>query len=320
MQFKQLLTAISLIGVVAASQSQTYPAKSVRIIVPFAAGGNTDFTARTIAAKLTEALGQQFLVDNRPGGSTNIGSDMIVKAVPDGYNILLGGAANAINVAALAKVPFDLQRDLATIILCVKGANVLSIHPSLPAKNLKELIALAKAKPGQLNYGTSGVASSNHMAGELFTSMAGIKLNHVPYKGNAPALTDLIGGHVEMIISGVPALIPHIKSGRIRSVAIGSPKRFAAIPDVPTFDEQGLKGYEASTWFGFMAPAKTPRDIIVKLNTETGKILASKDIRERYQVEGLEPQGGSPEDFAKFIGSEITLYQRVVKAANLPKL
>ena len=292
----------------------------MRIVVPFAAGGNTDFTARTIAAKLTEALGQQFLVDNRPGGSTNIGSDMIVKSAPDGYSILMGGAANTINVAALAKVPFDLQRDLAPVILCVKGANVLSIHPSLPAKNLKELIALAKAKPGQLNYATAGVASSNHMAGELLKHMAGININHIPYKGNAPALTDLIGGHVEMIISGVPALIPHIKSGRIRAIAIGSLKRFTAIPDVPTFDESGLKGYEAATWFGFMAPVKTPRDIITKLNVETGKVLASKDIRERYQVEGLEPQGGSPEDFAKFIRSEIDLYTRVVKAANLPKL
>ena len=320
MHLKHILTLILLLNAAAATYAQTYPAKSVRIIVPFAAGGNTDFTARTIAAKLTEALGQQFLVDNRPGGSTNIGSDMIVKSPPDGYNILLGGAANAINVAALAKVPFDLQRDLVPIILCVKGANVLSIHPSLPAKNLKELIALAKTKPGQLNFGTAGVASSNHMAGELFMSMAGIKLNHVPYKGNAPALTDLIGGHVEMIISGVPALIPHIKSGRIRAVAIGSAKRFAAVPEVPTFDEQGLKGYEASTWFGFMAPAKTPRDIIVKLNSETAKILASKEIRERYQTEGLEPQGGSPEAFAKFIDSEIALYTRVVKAANLPKL
>ena len=321
MQLKQIVTLLSLLSVAAASTyAQTYPAKSVRIVVPFAAGGNTDFTARTIAAKLTEALGQQFLVDNRPGGSTNIGSEMIVKAAPDGYNILLGGAANAINVAALAKVPFDLQRDLAPIVLCVKGANVLSIHPSLPAKNLKELTALAKAKPGQLNVGTSGVASSNHMAAELYKHMAGVNLNHVPYKGNAPALTDLIGGHVEMIFSGVPALIPHIKSGRIRSVAIGSPKRFAAIPEVPTFDEQGLKGYEASTWFGLMAPVKTPREIITKLNAEVGKILASKEIRERYQVEGLEPQGGSPEAFAKFIASEIDLYTRVVKAAGLPKL
>ena len=327
MLLKQILTLITLLGAASAyaqsastGSGQAYPAKSVRIIVPFAAGGNTDFTARTIAAKLTENLGQQFLVDNRPGGSTNIGSDMIVKSPPDGYNILLGGAANAINVAALAKVPFDLQRDLAPIVLCVKGANVLSIHPSLPAMNLKELIALAKARPAQLNYGTSGVASSNHMAAELFVSMAAIKLNHVPYKGNAPALTDLIGGHVEMIFSGVPALIPHIKSGRIRSVAIGSPKRFAAIPGVPTFDEQGLKGYEASTWFGFMAPSKTPREIIAKLNTETGKILASKDIRERYQTEGLEPQGGTSEAFAQFIAAEIALYTRVVKGANLPKL
>lgn len=315
-----MLMCSLLAGAALTPHAQTYPAKSVRIVVPFAAGGNTDFTGRTIAAKLTEALGQQFLVDNRPGGSTNIGSDMIVKSAPDGYNILLGGAANTINVAVLAKVPFDLQRDLLPIVLCVKGANVLSIHPSLPAKNLKELVALAKTKPGQLNYGTSGVASSNHMAAELFVHMAAIKLNHVPYKGNAPALTDLIGGHVEMIFSGVPALIPHIKSGRIRSVAIGSPKRFAAIPEVPTFDEQGLKGYEASTWFGLMAPAKTPREIIVKLNAEVGKVLASKEIRDRYQLEGLEPQGGSPEDFAKHIRSEIDLYVRLAKAANLPKL
>jgi tripartite-type tricarboxylate transporter receptor subunit TctC len=205
-------------------------------------------------------------------------------------------------------------------VLCVKGANVLAIHPSLPAKNLKELIALAKTRPGQLNYGTSGIASSNHMAGELLVHMAGIKLNHVPYKGNAPAITDLIGGHVEMSISGVPILVPHIKSGRVRAVGIGSLKRFPAIPDVPTFDEQGLKGYEASTWFGLFAPAKTPRDIIVKLNSEVGKVLASKDIRERYLVEGLEPQGGSPEEFAKFVRAEIDVYAKLAKAANLPKL
>ena len=317
---KQALTVFSLLAAMTSASAQTYPTKSVRIIVPFAAGGNTDFTARTIAAKLTENLGQQFVVDNRPGGSTNIGSDMIVKSQPDGYNILLGGAANAINVAVLAKNPFDLVRDLMPVVLCVKGANVLSIHPSLPVKNLKELIALAKSKPAQLNFGTAGMASSNHMAGELFMHMADVKLNHVPYKGNAPALTDLIGGHVEMIISGVPALVPHVKSGRIRSVAIGSLKRFPAIPEVPTFDEQGLKGFEASTWFGFMTPAKTPRDIIVKLHTETNKILASKEIRERYQVEGLEPQNISTDDFAKFIRSEIDLFTKLAKVANLPKL
>jgi tripartite-type tricarboxylate transporter receptor subunit TctC len=311
---------VILMGAVTTADAQTYPAKTVRIVVPFVAGGNTDFTGRTIGAKLTEALGQQFIVDNRPGGYTNIGADLVVKSPPDGYTILLASAASAINVAVVAKMPFDLQRDLAPVVLCVKGANVLVIHPSLPAKNLRELIALAKARPGQLNYGSSGIASSNHMAGELLVYMAGIKLNHVPYKGNAPAMTDLIGGHIEMNISGVPILVPHIKSGRVRAVGIGSLKRFPAIPDVPTFDEQGLKGYEASTWFGMFVPSKTPRDIITRINSEVGKVLASKDIRERYLVEGLEPQGGSPEDFAKFVSAEIALYTRLAKAANLPKL
>ncbi len=317
---KQIVMLTMLMGVVTVADAQTYPAKTVRIVVPFVAGGNTDFTGRTIGAKLTEALGQQFIVDNRPGGYTNIGADLVVKSPPDGYTILLASAASAINVAVVAKMPFDLQRDLAPVVLCVKGANVLVIHPSLPAKNLQELIALAKARPGQLNYGSSGIASSNHMAGELLVYMAGIKLNHVPYKGNAPAMTDLIGGHIEMNISGVPVLVPHIKSGRVRAVGIGSLKRFPAIPDVPTFDEQGLKGYEASTWFGMFVPSKTPRDIITRINSEVGKVLASKDIRERYLVEGLEPQGGSPEDFAKFVSSEIALYTRLAKAANLPKL
>lgn len=320
MQFKQMVMVALPLCIAATSYAQSYPAKTVRIVVPFVAGGNTDFTGRTIAAKLTEALGQQFIVDNRPGGYTNIGADLVVKSPPDGYNVLLASAASAINIAVVAKMPFDLQRDLAPVVLCVKGANVLAVHPSLPAKNLKELIALAKTRPGQLNYGTSGIASSNHMAGELFVHMAGIKLNHVPYKGNAPAITDLIGGHVEMSISGVPILVPHIKSGRVRAVGIGSLKRFPAIPDVPTFDEQGLKGYEASTWFGMFVPSKTPRDIIFKLNAEVGKVLASKDIRERYLTEGLEPQGGTPEEFAKFVTAEIALYARLAKAANLPKL
>jgi len=317
--FSLALSLTSLLGV-NPSDAQNYPTKMVRIVVPFAAGGNTDFTARSIGTKLTEVLGQPFVIDNRPGASTNIGSEMIAKSAPDGYNLLMGGAANAINVAVLAKVPFDLLHDLTPIVLCVKGANVLSIHPSLPAKTLSELLSLAKLRPGQLNYASSGVGSSNHMAAELLKYMAGININHVPYKGNAPALTDLIGGHVEILFSGVPALLPHIKSGRIRPIAIGSPRRFAAVPQVPTFEEAGLKGYEASTWFGLMAPAKTPKEIVSKLNTEVGKILASSDIRDRYQVEGLEPQGGSIESFNQFILSEIQLYTRVAQAARLPKL
>jgi tripartite-type tricarboxylate transporter receptor subunit TctC len=320
MLIKQILTMVMGLGVVGAAHAQAWPTKTVRMVVPFVAGGNTDFTGRTISAKLSETLGQQFIVDNRPGGYTNIGADLVVKSPPDGYTVLLASAASAINVAVVAKMPFDLQRDLAPIVLCVKGANVLVAHPQLPAKNLKELIALAKARPGQLNYGSSGIASSNHMAGEQLAHVAGIKITHVPYKGNAPAMTDLIGGHIEMNISGVPVLVPHIKSGRVRAIGIASLKRFPAIPDVQTFDEQGLKGFEASTWFGLFAPAKTPRDIIVKFNAEVGKVLASKEIQDRYLVEGLEPQGRSPEDFAKFVSSEIALYARLAKAANLPKL
>jgi tripartite-type tricarboxylate transporter receptor subunit TctC len=320
MLIKQILMICLALGVGGAVHAQAWPTKTVRMVVPFVAGGNTDFTGRTISAKLSETLGQQFIVDNRPGGYTNIGADLVVKSPPDGYTVLLASAASAINVAVVAKMPFDLQRDLAPVVLCVKGANVLVAHPQLPAKNLKELIALAKARPGQLNYGSSGIASSNHMAGEQLAHVAGIKITHVPYKGNAPAMTDLIGGHIELNISGVPVLVPHIKSGRVRAIGIASLKRFPAIPEVQTFDEQGLKGFEASTWFGLFAPAKTPRDIIVKFNAEVGKVLASKEIQDRYLVEGLEPQGRSPEDFAKFVTSEIALYARLAKAANLPKL
>src|SRR3954471_20262882 len=271
--------------------AQSYPAKPVRIIVPYAAGGNTDFTARAVAEKLTEWLKRQFIVDNRPGAATNIGSEAVAKAAPDGYTLLMGGAANAINMSLFAKLPYDTLRDFEPIALCVQGANVLAIHPSLPAKNLKELIALAKARPGTLNFGSSGLGSSNQMAGELLKVMTGINIVHVPYKGNAPALTDLLGGHVEMIFSGVPALVPHIQSGRVRAIAIGSLKRFPALPQVPTFDESGLKGYEATTWFGMLAPAKTPKEIVSRLTTEVDKAIKSPDIQKSFVAEGLEPMG-----------------------------
>ena len=297
--------------------AQSYPQKTVRVVVPYAPGGNTDFTARVIAAKLTDVFGQQIVVENRPGGGTNIGSELVAKAPADGYTLLMGGASNAINMSFYPKMPYDTLRDFAPVILCVKGANVLSVHPSLPAKNLQELIALAKARPGQLNYASSGLGSSNMMAGELLKLMAGVNIVHVPYKGNSPALTDTIGGQVEMIFSGVPALLPHIKSGRLRAIAIGSLKRFPALPDVPTIDASGLKGYEATTWFGLMAPAKTPREIVARLNTEFGKILVSTEVHDRFMNEGIEPIGGTPGQFGAFIRDEIDKYAKVVKATNL---
>jgi len=297
--------------------AQTWPQRSVRIIVPYAAGGNTDITARAIAAKLTDTFGQQVVVDNRPGGATNIGSDLAAKAPPDGYTLFMGGASNAINMTYFAKPPYDTLRDFAPIVLCVKGANVLSVHPSLPAQTLKELIALARAQPGQLNFASSGPNSSNQMAGELLKVMTGINMVHVPYKGNAPALTDTIAGNVHMIFSGVPALVPHINSGRLRAIAIGSLKRFQAIPAVPTFDESGVKGYEATTWFGLLAPIKTPKDIVARLNTEVGRILQSADIKGRFLNEGLEPIGGTQEAFARFIRDEIDKYAKVIKVAGI---
>ncbi len=301
----------------AGAHAQNYPSRAVRIVVPYAAGGNTDFTARVIATKLSDVFAQQVVVENRPGGATNIGSELVAKAQGDGYTLLMGGASNSINMSLYPKLPYDTLRDFAPVILCVKGANVLSVHPSLPAKNVRELIALAKSRPGKLNYASSGLGSSNQMAGELFKLMAGVNIVHVPYKGNSPALTDTIGGQVDMIFSGVPSLLPHIQSGRVRAIAIGSLKRFPALPEVPTIDESGLKGYEATTWFGLMAPAKVPKEIVARLNAEVGKILASADVRDRFINEGIEPIGGTSEQFGAFIRDEITKYAKVVKAANL---
>lgn len=318
MRLSLTLVAAAVACTTLAAHAQTYPNRTVRIVVPYAPGGNTDFTARAVAQKLTDALGQQFVVDNRPGGATNIGTDLVAKANPDGYTLLMGGASNAINMSLFAKLPYDTLRDFAMVSLCVQGANVLSVHPAVPAKTMKELIALAKSKPGQLNFASSGIGSSNQMAGELFKVTAGVNITHVPYKGNAPALTDTIGGQVEMIFSGVPALVPHIQSGRLRAIGIGSLKRFQALPQVPTLDEQGLKGYEATTWFGLMAPVKVSRDIVTKVSVETDKVLKSADIRERFVVEGLEPMGGTPDSFTAFVKREIDKYAKVIKAANIP--
>ena len=297
--------------------AQNYPVRPVRLVVPFAAGGNTDITARAIGAKLTEVFGQQIVVDNRPGGATNIGAEVVAKSPADGYMMLMGGASNAINMSLFAKPPYNTLRDFTPIILCVQGANVLTAHPSVPARSLKELIAVARAQPGKLNFASSGIGSSNQMAGELLKVMAKINIVHVPYKGNAPALTDTMAGHVELMFSGVPLIVPHIQSGRLRAIGIGSLKRFPALPQVPTFDESGLKGYEATTWFGLLAPVKVPKDIVARWNVEVGKILASADIKERFLNDGLEPMGGTPEEFGKFIRAEIDKYARVIKAAGV---
>lgn len=291
-----------------------FPDKPIRIVTADA-GGGSDVIARLIGVGLTASWGQQIVVDNRGGGT--IAGEIVSRAPADGYTLLYYGGTLWILPLMRKSVPYDTLRDFAPVSLSVKGANVLLVHPSLPAKNLKELLTLARAQPGRLNYASSGIGSANHMAGELLKLVARVNIAHVPYKGNAPALTDLIGGHVEVLISGVPAVLGQIRNGRVRAIAIASLKRFPALPDTPTIDESGLKGFEATTWFGVMAPAKTPREIVNRLNADLARIVATPEVRERFIGEGVEPVGGSTELFAAFVRDEIDKYGKVVRAASL---
>ena len=299
--------------------AQSPQPKIVRIVNPFAAGGNTDLVTRALIERLAPVLKQQFIIENRPGAMTNIASEYVIKAAPDGATLLMGGASNAINMSLFANPPYDTLRDFEPVILCFKGANVLAVHPSLPARNLRELIALARAQPGKLNYASSGLGSSNHIGGELLRMMAKIDIQHVPYKGNNPALTDTLGGHVHMIFAGVPAVLPHTESGRLRAIGISTLKRSPAMSAVPTFDESGVRGYEATNWFGLLAPAKTPREAVERLNRATDGVLKSPDFRERFVREGLEAAGGSAESFGQFLREEIAKYAKVIKFADIPR-
>jgi tripartite-type tricarboxylate transporter receptor subunit TctC len=314
----QLIIAAAALCVIGSHASaQTYPVKPVRVIVPYAAGGGTDTVARFIAQQITPQWGQQMIVDNRPGGGTNIGSEAVARAPADGYTLLMGGAANAINMTLFRKMPYDTMKDLAPIVLCTHGANALSVHPSVPAKNLRELIGIAKSRPGQLHFASAGIGSSNHMAGELLKMMANIDIVHVAYKGNTPAMADAVGGHVEMVFAGVTATIPLIKAGRLRGIAVSTKQRFPALPELPTFNESGVPGFESSTWFGLLAPAGTPPALVSRINADVGKILASAEMRDRLLAMGQIAGGGTPETFGKYIRDEIAKYAKLIKAADI---
>jgi tripartite-type tricarboxylate transporter receptor subunit TctC len=312
-------TAAALLLAIAAASasSQTYPVKPVRIIVPYAPGANADLIARLISQRLSPMWGQQVLLDNRPGGATNIGTTVAARAPPDGYTLLLAGPPNAINISLMSKLPYDLLSDFTSIILCTRVPNVLSVHPSVPAQNLRELIALAKARPGQLSFASGGLGSANHMAGELLKMISKIDIVHVPYKGSAPAITDVVGGHVELLFAGISSLVPHIRSGRLRAIATGGTKRLPMIAQVPTFIELGLPDMTTSVWFGVMVPAATPRDIVAKINADIHAILSRPESREQLISDGQEPGGGSPEEFDRFVRSEIAKYAQVIKAAGI---
>jgi tripartite-type tricarboxylate transporter receptor subunit TctC len=301
----------------AAASAEAYPTKLIRMIVPFPAGGTTDILARSVGQKLSEALGQQVIIDNRPGAGGNIGSDMVAKAAPDGYTLLMGTVGtHAINSSLYAKMPFDHIKDFAPITLVAAVPNVLVVNPAVEAKSVQELIALAKAKPGQLSFASSGNGTSIHLSGELFKTMAGVDMLHVPYKGSAPALTDLIGGQVNLMFDNLPSSLAHIKAGKLRALAVTSSKRSAALPDVPTIAEAGLPGFEASSWFGVFAPAGTAKEIVTRLNMEIVKALNSPELKERLAAQGAEAVGNSPEQFAAHIKSETAKWAKVVKASG----
>jgi len=312
--------ALTAIAAAAPLCAQNFPQRAVRMIVPFAPGGTTDLVARGVAHRLSKSWAQQVVVDNRPGGGTLIGADIVLNAAPDGHTLLMVGTSTVINTGttfAPANNRIDIERDFSLIILCATGANVLSVRTDSPLRNLKELIAAAKARPASLSYGTSGVGSSNHFSGELLAMMAGIQLVHVPYKGNAPALTDAVGGQIDMVFAGAAVVQPLIKASRLRALAIGSKQRFVLLPEVPTFDESGLPGYEMPNFFGFAAPAGAPRNIVAKINQDTEALLKQPEIIQQLLGDGLSARGGTSEDFAQFIRERRTQLARLIKAANL---
>ena len=306
-----------LIGAAGSMRAQDYPTRTVRFIVPYVPGGGVDFVGRTLAQKLSDSWGQPVIVDNRPGGGTNIGSELVARAAPDGYTLLIGGVPNTVNVTLYPKLSYDLIRDFAPVILLDTAPNVLAVHPLVPAKSVRELIALAKAHRGALTYASAGIGSSNHLSGELFRTMAQIEIVHIPYKGGGAAVTDLLGGHVTMYFGTTPSTMPHVRSGKLRALGVTTAKRTRAAPDVPTIAESGLPGYEQSAWHGLLAPAATPQTIIATLHAEVLRVLRSQDVTDRFAVQGIEVIGSSPAEFAVFIKQDIAKYEKLVKTAGI---
>jgi tripartite-type tricarboxylate transporter receptor subunit TctC len=299
------------------AHAQNYPNKSVRLIVPFAAGGSTDVIARILAPRLSEAWGQQVLVDNRPGGNTVIGTDIVAKSAPDGHTLLVTPAPFTVVPSVLTKLPYDPAKDFEPITLINTTPMGLVVHPGVPAKNLKELIALAKTRPGQMNFGSSGSGGVPHLSGELLNTMAGLKITHVPYKGNAPALADLVGGHVDMAFNGLTSVVPFIKSGRLRVLGVTSLARTAALPEVPTLDEQGLKGFQAVAWNGLTAPARTPKEAIARIQESSARIIKSPDLAEQLKRDGSDPVGSTTAEFTAHLRDEVVKWKKVLDRAGI---
>lgn len=304
------------VGMGAAAQSP-YPTKPIRLVVPYPPGGPTDFVGRAVAAKLTELLGQTVVVDNRPGAGTVIGSELIARATPDGYNLLFGtGGGTFLAPLILPKVPYDPQKDFAPVAMLVMSPQVLVVHPSTGANSVKELFAVAKSKPGQLNFSSVGTGTSPHLGGELFKALAGVDIVHVPYKGTAPGMTDLIAGRVQLAFSSIPTVLTHVQAGRLKMLGTGGTRRSAALPDIPPIADT-LPGYELVTWYAIFAPTGTPAAIVNRLNAEIAKVLKDPDIQKRLGEQGLEPVVMTPQELKRYTETDVSRWTRLIKAANI---
>jgi tripartite-type tricarboxylate transporter receptor subunit TctC len=315
--FMTAVCGAALLGWGAVAAAQNYPSKPVRFVIPFAPGGSTDTLARAMGGKLAELLGQQVVIDNRPGANGDIGTSIVARAVPDGYTIVLGYIANfGIGPSLYDKMPYDPVKDFAPITQVAGASNILVIHPSVPAKNFKEFIAYSKANPKKVTFASASVASVGHLTGELLNDLAGIDMVHVPYKGSGQAITDLVGGHIKVMISGMASTLPHVKSGKLRGIATTGAKRTPATPDLPTIAESGFPGFEATSWFGVLAPAATPRPVVARLNKDIIRALQDPAVAKRLADVGFEITTGTPEQFAAYIQSEIKKWAKVVKASG----
>ncbi|MEO7726775.1 MAG: tripartite tricarboxylate transporter substrate binding protein [Burkholderiales bacterium] len=296
--------------------ADTYPARPVRVIVNFPPGAGVDIATRLVTTELAKTLGQQFIIDNRPGAAGNIGVELAAHAAPDGYTLLSATAASAISQTIFSKISYDLNRDFAPVAMIATSPFVLAVNPSQPVKTLQELISLAKSKPGQLTYATPGTGSSPHLAFELFKMLAGVDILHVPYKGMVPAVTDTIGGNVSMTIGNTLTVMPNVRSGRLRGIAITTATRSAVAPDLPTFAESGVAGFESGTWYGIMAPANTPREIVIKLNAALLRALQLPDVRAKLMAQGAEPLATTPGQMRTYLRNEIAKWGKVAKASG----
>ncbi|MDW8469349.1 MAG: tripartite tricarboxylate transporter substrate binding protein [Burkholderiales bacterium] len=311
-----LASFVALAALPGAALAQAWPSKPIRYIVPFPPAGATDILARIVADKLGPALGQSVVVENRPGAAGNVGTEFVAKSAPDGYTLLMVTVAQSISETLYPKLGYALMRDLAPVALVARVPNVMVVNPAVPARTVREFIDYAKANPGKINFASSGTGTSIHMSGELFKMLTGVDIVHVPYKGSAPALTDLLGGQVSVMFDNLPPSMPHIKSGKLRALAITTAQRYPGLPDLPTMQEAGVPGYESSAWFGIMVPAKTPREIVARLNQEVNRILAMPDVREKFDQQGAIAAPGTPEEFAAHIQAEIAKWAKVVKASG----